>query len=116
MGNYYRGISKRAATVDGTPVLFSNFFGKAPSPFSSAPCRTWEAFLTRSDNTARKLRETNEYDYVVNVQEKSQLEGATVAVYKGQAVMDDGFWDKQTIGTIVRKNGKLAIKLNQPEA
>jgi len=114
MGIYYRGISKRYKTVDGTNILFTNFWGKAPGLFCQNTGR-WNAFLTRSENTALDLRESN-YTYVMNVKDNAELAEcgeASVAVYSGQATMTDGFWDNNIVGKVKKVGGRWKLVINQ---
>lgn len=114
MGIYYRGISKRFKTVDGANILFTNFWGKAPGLFCQNTGR-WNAFLTRSENTALDLRECN-YTYVMNVKDNAELAEygeADVAVYSGQATMTDSFWDNNIVGKVKKVGGRWRLVIDQ---
>jgi len=114
MGIYYRGISKRVKTVDGANVLFSNFWGKAPGFFAENTGR-WDAFLTRSENTAADLRECG-YIYVTNAKDNAQLARygeADVAIWSGQATMTDAFWDNNVVGKVKKVGGRWKLVIDQ---
>lgn len=114
MGIYYSGISKRYKTVDGANILFSNFWGKAPGMFCENTGR-WDAFLTRSENTALDLRECN-YTYVMHAKDNAELAKygeADVAVWSGQATMTDGFWDNNVVGKVKKVGGRWKLMIDQ---
>lgn len=115
MGIYYSGVSRRYKTVDGANILFTNFWGKAPGFFCENTGR-WEAFLTRSENTALDLRENTTYTYVMNVKDNAELAEygeADVAVYTGQSTMTDGFWDNNIVGKVKKVGGRWRLVIDQ---
>lgn len=114
MGVYYRAPSKRVMTANGANILYSNWYGKAPGIFAENTSK-WDAFCTRADNTARHLRENTRYTYIMMAQDGAELREdgeSAVAIYSGQAMLHDGFWDKNIVGKVKKVGGRWQLIIN----
>jgi len=115
MGVYYRSPSKRTICATGANVLYSNWYGKPPGIFAERTGK-WDAFCTRAENTARELRENTRYSYVMMAKDGAELREdgeSAVAVWTGQAMLHDGFWDKNIVGKVKKVNGRWTLVLDQ---
>ncbi len=116
MGIYYRGISVRHLRAGEDDILYTNFWGKAPGIFTENTGR-WDAFLTRSGKAADKLAGPGWCpSYVAMCNDGAELRKygeACVAVYNGQATMDDQFWDNNTVGTVKKVEGRWKLVIDQ---
>ena len=115
MGIYYSSVSKQTRNIDGVDVAFSNFYGKAPSLFSNGPAvGRWEAFCTRASDAAADLRyHRPDVKYVVYAKssELAQCSESVIAKWNGQNILDDSFWDNNSVGVVRRKGrGKYEIE------
>jgi len=103
MGIYYRGTSMRTKTVDGMEFVFTNFYGKAPA-WAHESNRSWNTFITKSDNACIYHRHRG-VQYVMRAQNIADLNkygNTEVAKWNGTSIMDDHFWDKNHVGTIIK--------------
>lgn len=109
MGVYISGVSKRTTMVDGKKAAFTRFWGKAPgwSP-SGHTLRAWNTFLTKSDNAMETLEAQGDVVYLIYGNKLK--EGATVAWYRRAATVDDGYWDKWTVGTLHKVGRSWTVK------
>jgi len=104
MGIYYSAISRRTTIIQGVEIAYTNFWGKAPSMFSG-PNRFWESFCTRAANTRDLMLE--EYPYITLVTDArpgqlARYSEHAVARWHGQCLLDDAFWDTNTVARILR--------------
>ena len=115
MGVYYRAPSKRVMTANGANILYSNWYGKPPGIFAERTGK-WDAFCTRAGNTAQWLTENTTYSYVMMAQDGAELREdgeSAVAVWTGQSMLHDGFWDKNIVGKVKKVNGRWTMVFNR---
>ena len=115
MGIYYSSISKRTKTIDGIKVAFKNFYGKRPVMwYTDTPNRSWNSFCTRAHNTAKEMKDTVEY--VMSAKDVSVIAECgyvPIAKWNGRVMLDDRFWDDNTVGIVYKSGQSLKIAFGE---
>ena len=114
MGNYFYSTSRRTKTVNGTKIAFSNFYGKAPGMFG--PNASWNRFRTRAEMSAIDNSDAGiEYVMQCAPNEIASETSVPVAEWRGRALLDDGFWEKNIVGYVHRRGrGRYELEWKIP--
>ena len=115
MGNYFYSISRRTKTVNGVDIAFSNFYGKWPGFFAQNTAG-WERFVTRAEMSAIDNSDAGiEYVMQCAPREIAKETSVPVAEWRGRALLDDGFWEKNIVGYVHRRgHGRYELEWKIP--
>jgi hypothetical protein len=101
VGNYFYSISRRSKTVNGVEIAFANFYGKPPGIFG--PNAAWNRFHARAELSAIYNADAGiEYVMMCAPGELASETCVPVAEWRGRAMLDDGFWENNTVGYVHR--------------